>query len=282
MNRRVLFAPGQTRVMGILNTTPDSFSDGGLWTAPEAALEHAVHMAESGADVIDIGGESTRPGAGEVPVQEELDRVIPLVEAVIRETGVPVSVDTSKPEVMEAAVNSGAAMINDVFALRREGALAMAAKLKVPVCIMHMQGRPRDMQQEPRYDDVVSEVLQFLLARAGACEQAGIPSGHIAIDPGFGFGKSHQHNIALFRAIPRFCATDYPVLIGVSRKSLLGKLTSRPVTDRVAASIVSAVLAAQAGAAMVRVHDVAETVDALKVAKELAAQRFETEQVHSR
>jgi dihydropteroate synthase len=282
MNRCVLFAPGQTRVMGILNTTPDSFSDGGLWTAPEAALEHAVHMAESGADVIDIGGESTRPGAGEVPVQEELDRVIPLVEAVIRETGVPVSVDTSKPEVMEAAVNAGAAMINDVFALRREGALAMAAKLNVPVCIMHMQGRPRDMQQEPRYDDVVSEVLQFLLARAGACEQAGIPSGHIAIDPGFGFGKSHQHNIELFRAIPRFCATDYPVLIGVSRKSLLGKLTSRPVTDRVAASIVSAVLAMQAGAAMVRVHDVAETVDALKVAKELAAQRFETEQVHSR
>ncbi|MFC1719883.1 dihydropteroate synthase [Pseudomonadota bacterium] len=282
MNRTVLFAAGQTRVMGILNTTPDSFSDGGLWTALEPALRHAVYMAESGADVIDIGGESTRPGAGEVSVQEELDRVIPLVEAVTRETGVPVSVDTSKPEVMEAAVKSGAGMINDVFALRRAGALETAAKLSVPVCIMHMQGRPRDMQQEPRYDDVVSEVLQFLLARAGDCEQAGIPSRNIVIDPGIGFGKSHQHNIDLFRAIPRFCATDYSVLIGVSRKSLLGKLTSRPVADRVAASIASAVLAAQAGAAMVRVHDVAETVDALKVAKELATLSFETGQVYSR
>jgi len=179
-------------------------------------------------------------------------------------------------------VKSGAGMINDVFALRREGALETAARLDVPVCIMHMQGRPRDMQQEPRYDDVVSEVLRFLVTRAGDCEQAGIPSGNIVIDPGFGFGKSHQHNIDLFRAIPRFCATGYPVLIGVSRKSLLGKLTSRPVTDRVAASIASAVLAAQAGAAMVRVHDVAETVDALKVANELATLRYETEAAHSR
>jgi len=282
MNRAVLFAAGQTRVMGILNATPDSFSDGGLWTALEPALRHAVHMAESGADVIDIGGESTRPGAGEVPLQEELDRVIPLVEAVTRETGVPVSVDTSKPEVMEAAVKSGAGMINDVFALRREGALETAARLDVPVCIMHMQGRPRDMQQEPRYHDVVSEVLRFLLARAGDCEEAGIPSGNIVIDPGFGFGKSHQHNMDLFHAIPRFCATGYPVLIGVSRKSLLGKLTSRPVADRAAASIAAAVLAAQAGAAMIRVHDVAETVDALKVARELATLRYETEPAHNR
>lgn len=270
MNRAELFTPGQTRVMGILNTTPDSFSDGGLWTAREPALRHAVHMAEMGADIIDIGGESTRPGAQEVSIQEELDRVIPLVEAVVRETGLPVSVDTSKPEVMEAAVKSGAGMINDVYALRREGALEMAAGLHVPVCIMHMQGRPRDMQQEPRYSDVVSEVIQFLLARAGVCEVAGIPRGNIVIDPGFGFGKSHQHNIDLFRAIPRFCETGYPVLIGVSRKTLLGTLTSRPVSERAAASIAAAVLAAQAGAAMVRVHDVAETVDALKVAKALA------------
>jgi dihydropteroate synthase len=270
MNRAELFTPGQTRVMGILNTTPDSFSDGGLWTAREPALGHAVHMAEMGADIIDIGGESTRPGAQEVSIQEEMDRVIPLVEAVVRETGLPVSVDTSKPEVMEAAVKSGAGMINDVYALRREGALDMAAGLQVPVCIMHMQGRPRDMQQVPRYSDVVGEVIQFLLARASVCEVAGIPSGNIVIDPGFGFGKSHQHNIDLFRAIPRFCETGYPVLIGVSRKTLLGTLTSRPVSERVAASIAAAVLAAQAGAAMVRVHDVAETVDALKVAKALA------------
>jgi dihydropteroate synthase len=282
MNCAKLFTPGQTRVMGILNTTPDSFSDGGLWTAREPAVKHAARMAEMGADIIDIGGESTRPGAREVSIQEELDRVIPIVEAVIRETSLPVSVDTSKPEVMEAAVKSGAGMINDVFALRREGALDTAAKLNVPVCIMHMQGRPRDMQLEPMYSDVVGEVLQFLLARARACEDAGIRSGNIVIDPGFGFGKSHQHNIDLFRAIPRFCATDYPVLIGVSRKTLLGTLTSRPVADRVAASIASAVLAAQAGAAMVRVHDVAETVDALKVAKELATLTFETEQAHSR
>jgi len=280
MNCAGLFAPGHTRVMGILNTTPDSFSDGGRWTALEPALRHATHMAESGADVIDIGGESTRPGASEISVQEELDRVIPFVEAVVRETGLPVSVDTSKPEVMDAAVQSGAGMVNDVFALRREGALEMAAKLKVPVCLMHMQGRPRDMQREPRYADVVLEVLRFLEARAGACENAGIPPGHIVIDPGFGFGKSHQHNIDLFRAIPRFCKTGYPVLIGVSRKTLLGTLTSRPVADRVAASIAAAVLAAQAGAAMVRVHDVAETVDALKVAKELAPVTFETEHAH--
>jgi len=276
MNRAVLFTPGQTRVMGILNVTPDSFSDGGLWTAREPAIRHAAHMAEMGADIIDIGGESTRPGAQDISVQEELDRVIPLLESVVAETGLPVSVDTSKPEVMEAAVRSGAGMINDVYALRREGALAMAASLSVPVCVMHMQGLPRDMQQEPRYGDVVSEVLEFLLARASACEAAGIPSANIMIDPGFGFGKNLQHNIDLFRAIPRFCATAYPVLVGVSRKALLGAVTSRPVSERVPASIVAAVLAAQAGAAVVRVHDVAETVDALKVASALRVIPVET------
>jgi dihydropteroate synthase len=276
MKQAVLFTPGQTRVMGILNVTPDSFSDGGLWTAREPAIRHAAHMAEMGADIIDIGGESTRPGARDISVQEELDRVIPLLESVVAETGLPVSVDTSKPEVMEAAVRSGAGMINDVYALRREGALAMAASLSVPVCVMHMQGLPRDMQQEPRYGDVVSEVLEFLLARASACEAAGIPSANIMIDPGFGFGKNLQHNIDLFRAIPRFCATAYPVLVGVSRKALLGAVTSRPVSERVPASIVAAVLAAQAGAAVVRVHDVAETVDALKVASALGVIPVET------
>lgn len=276
MNRAGLFTPGQTRVMGILNVTPDSFSDGGLWTAREPAVKHAARMAEMGADIIDVGGESTRPGAREIPIQEELDRVIPLIELIVAETGLPVSVDTSKPEVMEAAVRSGAGMINDVYALRLEGALDMAASLNVPVCVMHMQGRPRDMQQDPFYDDVVSEVTGFLLARAAACEAAGIPSANIVIDPGFGFGKTLQHNIDLFRAIPRFCATAYPVLVGVSRKALLGAVTSRPVSERVPASIVAAVLAAQAGAAVVRVHDVAETVDALKVASALGVIPVET------
>jgi len=276
MNRAGLFTPGQTRVMGILNVTPDSFSDGGLWTAREPAVRHASHMAESGADIIDIGGESTRPGAREISVQEELDRVVPLVESVVAETGLPVSVDTSKPEVMEAAVRSGAAMINDVCALRLEGALDMVAALNVPVCIMHMQGRPRDMQQDPRYNDVVSEVAGFLLTRAAACEAAGIAAANIVIDPGFGFGKTLQHNIDLFRAIPRLCATAYPVLVGVSRKAMLGAIAARPVSERVAASIVAAALAAQAGVAVVRVHDVAETVDALKIAKALGTIPVET------
>lgn len=277
MNCSGLFNPGETRVMGILNTTPDSFSDGGLWTTPESALRHAGQMALAGADIIDIGGESTRPGARGVSIQEEMDRVIPLVEAVVAETGLPVSVDTSKPEVMEAAVKSGAGMINDVYALRQRGALEMAAGLNVPVCIMHMQGKPRDMQKQPLYGNVVREVLEFLQARAGDCEAAGVAPSHIVIDPGFGFGKSLQHNIELFHSIPLFCAGAYPVLIGVSRKSMLGTLTGRPVSERVAASVAAALLAAQAGAAMVRVHDVAETVDALKVAKALTTTALETE-----
>jgi dihydropteroate synthase len=269
MNRSVPVALGQTRVMGILNVTPDSFSDGGLWTGLGEALRHSVEMAEAGADIIDVGGESTRPGADEVPVQEELDRVVPVVESIVSETGVPVSVDSSKPEVMAAAVRAGASMVNDVFALRREGALEMAARLGVPVCIMHMQGEPRDMQHAPHYDDVISDVCGFLLQRARACEAGGIPRDRIVIDPGFGFGKSLDHNQRLFRAIPRFCETGYPVLVGVSRKAMLGSLTSRPVEARAAASVAAALLAAQAGAAIVRVHDVAETVDALKVARAL-------------
>jgi len=270
MNGSLPFSPGHTRVMGILNTTPDSFFDGGLWTGHKRALKHALRMAQDGADIIDIGGESTRPGADEVSLQEELDRVVPLVESVVRETGLLVSVDTSKAQVMKAAVNAGAGMINDVYALRRKGSLQTVTKLGVPVCIMHMLGRPRDMQQKPRYEDVFSEVRDFLMERVRACEEAGIPSGGIVIDPGFGFGKTQQNNIDLFRAIPRFCKTGYPVLVGVSRKSMLGNLTTRAVEDRAAASISAAVLAAQAGATIVRVHDVAETVDALKVARALS------------
>jgi dihydropteroate synthase len=268
--------PAQVRVMGILNTTPDSFSDGGLWIGREAAIRHAAAMAENGADLIDVGGESTRPGAAAVSVQQELDRVIPVIEAVVRETGLPVSVDTSKPEVMETAVAVGAGMINDVCALRREGALAMAVKLGVPVCVMHMQGEPGNMQQEPQYEDVVEEVFRFLLDRASSCEAAGISGEKIMIDPGFGFGKTYRHNVDLFRALPRFCQSGYPVLAGVSRKAMLGVITSRPVTGRMAASVTAAVLAVQAGVAVVRVHDVAETVDALGVLRALAPTPLET------
>jgi len=258
-----------TRVMGILNTTPDSFSDGGLWTDPARAVERALEMVAQGADIIDVGGESTRPGAASVGTQQELDRVLPVVEAIVAESAVPVSVDTSKPEVMRAAVAAGAGLVNDVFALRQEGALEVAASLGVPVCLMHMRGQPRDMQADPRYTDVVGEVEDFLLQRARACEAAGVSRDRIWIDPGFGFGKTLEHNVALFRALPRFCSHGYTVLVGVSRKSMLGALTGRAVEDRLVASVTAAVLAARRGVAVVRVHDVAETVDALKVMQRL-------------
>ncbi|MEE8496038.1 MAG: dihydropteroate synthase [Xanthomonadales bacterium] len=255
--------------MGILNVTLDSFSDGGLWVNRDLALRHAMEMAQAGADIIDVGGESTRPGSLAVNVQQELDRVIPLIEFIVAETGLPVSIDTSKPEVMEAAVSAGAGMINDVYGLRQEAALETAATLDVPVCLVHMQGRPGDMQQNPEFTDVVGEVSNFLLARAGCCELAGIPRQNIIIDPGFGFGKTLQHNIDLFKAIPAFVATGYPVLVGISRKSMLGQLSDKAVDQRLAASLSAAVLAAQAGAAIIRVHDVDETVDALKIASAL-------------
>lgn len=259
------FDPNHTRVMGILNATPDSFSDGGLWTEQDRAVRHALEMARAGADIIDIGGESTRPGSRDVEPQQELDRVIPLIESVVSETGLPVSIDTSKPEVMLAAVEAGAGMINDVFALRRPGALDTAAGLSVPVCIMHMQGKPRDMQRDPAYGDVVKEVLDFLLKRARDCQAAGIPARQIFIDPGFGFGKTLQHNIDLLRALPLFVGSGYPVLVGMSRKSMLGQLTGQAVDRRLYSSLAAAVLAAYAGVSIVRVHDVAETIDALKI-----------------
>lgn len=252
--------------MGILNVTPDSFSDGGRWLDRDQALRHAMEMAEAGADIIDIGGESTRPGSRAVEAQQEIDRVIPLIEAIVAGTDLPVSIDTSKPEVMEAAIRAGAGMINDVSALRGEGALETAASLGVPVCLVHMLGSPRNMQIDPEFGDVVGEVQDFLLKRASQCEAAGIPASDIIIDPGFGFGKTLQHNIDLFKAIPVFAATAYPVLIGVSRKSMLGQITGKTVDQRLAASLATAVLAAQAGASILRVHDVAETVDALKIA----------------
>jgi dihydropteroate synthase len=254
-----------SRIMGILNVTPDSFSDGGVWLDPERALQHALDMAECGADIIDVGGESTRPGAEPVDTREELQRVIPVVEAISAHTGLLVSIDTSKPEVMRAAVAAGAGMINDVLALQHPGALETAAALGVDVCLMHMQGEPRVMQQEPRYGNVVAEVEAFLLQRASACEQMGIQAERIILDPGFGFGKNLQHNLALFRALPRLCSHGYPVLAGLSRKSMLGTLTGRDVDQRMPASVAAAALAVRAGVSVVRVHDVAESRDALQL-----------------
>ena len=255
------------QVMGILNITPDSFSDGGVFFAREAALRQAWQMYEAGAAIIDVGGESTRPGARPVSVQEELDRVIPIIETLHAELPVILSVDTSKAEVMREAVQAGAGMINDVYALRREGALDAARECDVPVCLMHMQGEPRTMQQEPRYGDVVQEVLQFLRQRIETCRQAGIAREKLLIDPGFGFGKRLQHNLQLMKQLPELGALGCPVLVGVSRKSMLGSLLGgRPVEGRLHASVAAATLAVWLGAAIVRVHDVGATVDAVKVA----------------
>ena len=256
----------QPAVMGVLNVTPDSFSDGGRFAAAEEAVRHALQMAEAGAAIIDIGGESTRPGAAGISEQEELDRVLPVIEAVCRESGVPVSIDTSKPGVMRAAVAGGAAMINDVFALQTDGALDAAVDLQVPVCLMHMQGKPRTMQREPRYDDVVAEVTQFLAGRVRECREAGLAEDLLVIDPGFGFGKTPAHNIDLLANLRQLQAVGRPILIGVSRKSTLGEITGRDVNRRMAASLAAAVMAVAAGASIVRVHDVPETVDALRVA----------------
>ncbi len=255
--------------MGVLNLTPDSFSDGGQWLGREEAIQHALAMQDAGADIIDVGGESTRPGARAVTLQEELDRVIPVIESIVPQLSVPVSIDTSKPGVMREAVAAGAGMINDVYALRLDGALHAAAELKVPVCLMHMLGDPRVMQNNPLYDDVAAEVAGFLQERAQLCRDNGISRENIVLDPGFGFGKTLQQNIALFQALRDLVAIGYPLLVGISRKSMIGQLTGREVTGRVAGSITAAALAAQAGVAIVRVHDVAETRDALVVANAL-------------
>ena len=252
------------RVMGILNVTPDSFSDGGMFLDREQALEHARRMVADGADIIDIGGESTRPGAIPVREDEELERVIPLIEALARE-GMRVSVDTVKPAVMREALAAGAGMINDVRALREPGAIDAVAAGRAAVCLMHMQGEPRTMQAEPYYVDVVKDVREFLVERALACEAAGIARDRIVIDPGFGFGKTVAHNLALLRSLDVFKATGYPVMAGISRKSMLGGIAGRDVKERVVASVAAALAAVTRGASIVRVHDVRETVDALKV-----------------
>ena len=252
--------------MGILNVTPDSFSDGGRFDQVELALRQAENMAADGASIIDIGGESTRPGAKPVSIAEELDRVVPVIEALRRAGDQPISIDSSKPEVMRAAVSAGAVMINDVLALREPGALAAAAELQVAVCLMHMQGRPRTMQQEPLYDDVVADICDFLGDRVRACTEAGIERRFICVDPGFGFGKTPAHNIELLANLRQLRKLDLPILVGVSRKSTLGEISGRRVDERMPASIAAAVIAVMNGAEIIRAHDVRETVDALKVA----------------
>jgi len=257
--------------MGILNVTPDSFSDGGRFFAPNAALACAREMAAAGAVMVDVGGESARPGARPVSTQQELERVLPVIEAIRGELGVTVSVDTSKPEVMRAAVAAGAGFINDVRALRVEGALEAAAELAVPVCLMHMQGEPRTMQRAPRYGDVVREVRAFLLERVRACEAHGIERERLVIDPGFGFGKTAEHNLRLLARLEALVDTGLPVLVGFSRKATLGKILDRAVGERLAGGVAAAVMAAMKGAALVRTHDVAATVDALKVVEAVRA-----------
>ncbi|HEY8555607.1 MAG TPA: dihydropteroate synthase [Burkholderiales bacterium] len=255
----------RTVIMGILNVTPDSFSDGGAYATRDAALAHARAMVEQGADIIDIGGESTRPGAREVPVEEELARVVPVVEACARELPVPLSVDTSKPEVMRAAVAAGAGFINDVRALRLPGALEAAAALKVPVCLMHMQGEPATMQLDPRYGDVVGEVCDFLAARIEAAVAAGIPRERLVVDPGFGFGKTVEHNLTLLRRLAELEALGCPILAGLSRKSIIGKLRGQSVERRLHASVALALIAVANGARIVRVHDVEATAQAVRM-----------------
>lgn len=261
----------QPLVMGVVNVTPDSFSDGGRFERPDRAVAHALGLLEQGADLLDIGGESTRPGADPVSEADELARVVPVIERLRACAASPISIDTSKPAVMRAAVAAGADMVNDVNALRAPDALATVAELAVPVCLMHMQGQPRTMQDNPDYDDVVAEVLAFFDARVQACLNAGVAREHLVLDPGFGFGKTLAHNLALLARFRELNSLGYPVLAGLSRKSMLGTLTGRErPEDRVAASVTAAVLAAQRGAAIVRVHDVAATVDALKVWRALA------------
>jgi len=253
-------------LMGVVNVTPDSFSDGGRFERPETAIAHALQLHQQGADILDIGGESTRPGAQPVGEQVELDRVIPVIEGIRAATDVLISIDTSKPGVMLAAVRAGADMINDVNALRAPQAIRVAADLAVPVCLMHMQGEPRTMQKDPRYGRVVDDIMAFFSARVRACLAAGLPAERIVLDPGFGFGKTLDHNLELLAGLERIGRSGHPVLVGLSRKSMLGAITGREQPDqRVAASVAAALLAAQRGAAIIRVHDVAETADALAV-----------------
>jgi dihydropteroate synthase len=255
-------------VLGIVNVTPNSFSDGGQFLEAPRAIDHGLRMRDEGADFVDVGGESTRPGAEAVPLDEELRRIMPVIEALVRE-GVRVSVDTLKPEVMRAAIAAGCAVVNDVNAFQAPGAIEAVARAQVGLIVMHMQGTPQTMQKAPHYEDVVSEVGAFLRARARALEDAGVAHERIVVDPGFGFGKTVEHNKQLFRALPALASMGYPVVAGVSRKKMIGDFTGRPAEERAAGSVAAALLAAQNGASLLRVHDVKQTVDALNVWMEL-------------
>lgn len=253
-------------VMGVLNVTPDSFSDGGRYTSLDAALRQAEQMLADGAAIIDVGGESTRPGAAPVSEQQELDRVIPVVEALHRELDALVSVDTSTPAVIRACADAGAGIINDVRSLRRPGALEAAAGTGLPVCLMHMQGEPGTMQNDPFYEDVTAEVIAFLEQRVDACVDAGVPRDKLLVDPGFGFAKTVQHNLRLLAELSRLSRLELPLLVGLSRKSLFGKVLDRPVDQRLAGSLAAAVMCVERGARIVRAHDVKETVDSVRFA----------------
>jgi dihydropteroate synthase len=253
------------RVMGIVNVTPDSFSDGGKFAATNLAIEYALKLVEEGTDILDIGGESTRPNATPVSLQQELDRAIPVIEGLVKQINIPISIDTYKPAVMQAAISVGASMINDVRALQEDGALEIVAKFNVGVCLMHMQGTPQTMQNNPQYNDVVSDIKTFLQARLQATIHAGVPVSHILLDPGFGFGKTREHNITLIQQLESFASLGQPLLVGLSRKSVLGQVTGNDVDARLYASVAASVISAMKGAKILRVHDVKATVEALKV-----------------
>ena len=262
----------RSRVMGILNVTPDSFADGGRFLSADAALEQAASMSEQGADIIDVGGESTRPGAQPLPVQQELDRILPVIESITAQFDVAVSVDTSKPEVMQAAVAAGAVLINDVFALQREGAMGVAAGLDAAICLMHMLGDPRTMQVRPEYRELPGDIIDFLGERVGACREAGIDADRLIVDPGFGFGKNDRHNLKILANLEQFRDLKLPILVGLSRKRTLGILTGKDADQRLAAGVAAAVIAVSKGANIVRTHDVGPTVDALRVFDAVAGQ----------
>jgi dihydropteroate synthase len=264
---------GRPVVMGVLNVTPDSFSDGGRYCDVQAAAAHAEHMAADGAAIIDVGGESTRPGSAPVGEEEELRRVLPVIELLAATLGIPVSVDTRKPGVMRRAIEAGASLVNDVAALTAPGAAEAVAGSEAAVCLMHMQGEPGSMQDAPSYVDVVGEVRAFLRSRVAACVAAGIPRSRIAVDPGFGFGKTLEHNLMLLAGLPVLAADGLPVLAGLSRKRMIGVLTGRDGSDRLAGSLAAAVIAAERGARIIRAHDVRETVDALRVVAAASAMR---------
>ncbi len=255
----------QVRVMGVINTTPDSFSDGGQFDTTDKALRYAMQLIDDGVDILDIGGESTRPGSQNVDASEELARTIPLIQAIRKESDVQISIDTNKPVVMQQAVAEGANLINSIWALRQDDVLAVAAQSGAAVCLMHMQGTPETMQQNPCYDDVVSEVIEYLRQRIEAAVEAGIARENIIVDPGFGFGKTLQHNLLLLKSLAQLKALDVPLLVGMSRKSMIGTILNKPVDQRLYGSISTAVIAAMQGADIIRVHDVAQTIDALAI-----------------